>query len=317
MIAEDYIARGVWPRHSELLPWVHPSGERFNRSEGDSGIGHMPFFASVDEAAGVKHWLTVAALPMDDEQIVYLDAGWVDGMLALRFIDIAQPMGDYDDISSVWGYTLAPMGAEIDVLGGGTGHINYHGAVGCVLLNWTPYALDYYNTPYPMMHHRLYIAIKASTVFFGVIEDYNSLGVWERGTAREEWDDDNRTPFARIPDLGGRPFSGFGLNYVFYSGNIMPWPDDLFDKSEGLTLANIHALWGLVMLYQQMAARDRALPHRTKQVASYTAALLPFGDWQRYRWLSIDVYYFAHCEHVYGCHQHLEISPPKNNNSPQ
>jgi len=152
----------------------------------------------------------------------------------------------------------AISGALIDVASGGTGHINYHGAVGCVLLNWTPYALDYYNSPYPMMHHRLYIGIKASTVFFGVIEDYNSLGVWERGTAVSEWDDDNRSPFGRIPDLGGRAFSGFGLNYVFYSGNIMPWPDDLFDKSEGLTLSNIRTLWGLVMLYQQMEARDRA-----------------------------------------------------------
>lgn len=302
MIAEDYIARGVWPRHSELLPWRGVSDAGFNddinRPEGGGVIGHMPFFASAAEAAGVKQWITVAALPMDDEQIVYLDAGWVDGMLALRFANVRCEPANYDDVSSVWGYTLAPMDSKLDVLGGAAGRLNYHGAVGCVILRWAPWMLDIMSGPFSSGWYRLYIGIKASVVFFEVEEDVSPLNSWPQSAASSDWDDDNRTPYCRIPDLGGHAFPPFGLSYEGI-------PDDLFDKTQKITLDNIRELWGLVMLYRQMDARDRVLPYRVKNIATCTTVLLPHYNAPRYRWLSIDVYNFEHCEHVYGCYHHL------------
>jgi len=310
MIAEDYIARGEWPRHNAMQTWSHPDGAwdavaHFNISEADDAavVGHMPFFASAEEAAGVQQWLTVAALPMDDEQIVYLDAGWIDGMLALRFADVAQPMGDYDDISALWGYTLAPMGSELDVLGGGTGQVNYHGAVCIDILHWISTALDPYGYPSQRCYCGLRLGIKASTLFFFVGDDLGPRGEWPLESVIDEWDDDNRTPFCSLPDLGGGRCSA-DLGYVFVSGNTPPWPDDLFDLSTGLTLDNIRELWALFMFYSLMDARDRALSHRVKQVATYQLQLLDAGS-ERYRWLSIDVYCFDHCELVFGYAQHL------------
>lgn len=82
-------------------------------------IGHSPFFATAEEAASGTQWLTVADLPWAASDTLYLQAGWVKGMLALRFStkDGGSRYDINDSNAGTWGMSIAHRDDVSTILG--------------------------------------------------------------------------------------------------------------------------------------------------------------------------------------------------------
>ncbi len=163
-------------------------------------VGHVPFFASEAEAAACSQWLTVANLPWVDDAVIYLQAGWVNGLLALRFVDEdgGARYDTNDDHAGSWGLGIAHRDdAFAQLCKSDNGAINVHGlSCWCVAYYWLPEVTNGHLVGW--VGHKawsVYMYINCGMVFFRCVSS------WDWHVLSAGYDAANVVPFGRLPSL--------------------------------------------------------------------------------------------------------------------
>ncbi len=242
-------------------------------------VGHSPFFATAAEAAGVQQWITVVNMPWGLGDTVYLQAGWVNGMLALRIeeTDSGAIQDTQSNQAGPWGLSIAHRDQAESIIKTGDS-VNLHGLTCWQIAGYAPAILNdsggIETAGANYTHNYIYMYIIAGMVCF---RHFDST---ELNSISASYNTENIIPFGRLPSLGtwasaySSPASMTFEERQAFDGFYSGYDDTMVDLYAGL---EITADANLVAYYES-----------TRQLGTYT--LLEFITLRLRRW--------EHCEHL-------------------
>lgn len=244
-------------------------------------VGHAPFFATYEEAAACAQWVTVADLPWGEDDTIYLLAGWVNGLLALKFSgeDVGVRYDTNDAHAGIWQMSIVHRDDVGTVLGSS---VNLHG-LSCLQLGyWWRFALVDGSIPHTMaagvVGEYLYMYFKAGLVFFrhfttddidAIEASYNAADV---------------VPFTWLPSL----YSTAGG----YVPPVLLSEEDVKELDDFNGMANQYPTWDDYLYYGELGETS------SSELVAYYYAARTCGDYSVTEGIVLNLRRWDHCEHL-------------------
>lgn len=241
-------------------------------------VGHAPFFATYVEAAVCTQWVTVADLPWAEDETIYLLAGWVNGLLALKFSeeDVGERYDTNDAHAGIWAMSIvhrddveAVLGSSVNLHGLSCLNIGFYSRWGQDTDRETSFGIEY-----------IYIYFKAGLVFF------RHFSYAEFGTIEASYDSADVVPFTWLPSLYSTASGNF-LN----GGTISEEDVQAFDNFRGLRFQ--HPTWDDYIYYYE--TDDVYSP----ELVAYYYQARTVGDYYVTEGFALNVRRWDHCEHLH------------------